>query len=52
VLRIGRAAAVLRRFKDRPLPELLAACRQDMEEFLAGAPRGDDLTLLALRRVA
>jgi phosphoserine phosphatase RsbU/P len=47
---IGRAAAVLRRVKDRPLPELLAACRADMEEFLAGAPRGDDLTLLALRR--
>jgi sigma-B regulation protein RsbU (phosphoserine phosphatase) len=49
---IGRAAAVLRRVKDRPLAELLAACRQDMEEFLGGAPRLDDLTLLALRRVA
>jgi phosphoserine phosphatase RsbU/P len=49
---IGRAAAVLRRVKDRPLAELLAACRADMEEFLNGAPRGDDLTLLALRRVA
>ena len=49
---IGRAAAVLRRVKDRPLDELLAACRADMEDFLAGAPRGDDLTLLALRRVA
>lgn len=49
---IGRAAAVLRRVKDHPLAELLAACRGDMEEFLHGAPRGDDLTLLALRRVA
>jgi len=49
---IGRAAAVLRRVRDRPLDELLAACREDMEEFLGGAPRGDDLTLLALRRVA
>jgi len=48
---IGRAAAVLRRVKDRPLAELLAACKEDMEKFLAGAPRGDDLTLLALRRV-
>jgi sigma-B regulation protein RsbU (phosphoserine phosphatase) len=47
---IGRAAAALRRVQDRPLAELLAACRADMEEFLAGAPRGDDLTLLALRR--
>ena len=49
---IGRAAAVLRRVKDRPLADLLAACRADMTEFLAGAPRGDDLTMLALRRVA
>jgi sigma-B regulation protein RsbU (phosphoserine phosphatase) len=49
---IGRAAAILRRVKDRPLADLLAACRRDMEEFLGGAPRGDDLTLLALRRVA
>jgi sigma-B regulation protein RsbU (phosphoserine phosphatase) len=49
---IGRAAAILRRVKDRPLAELLAACRADMQEFLAGAPRGDDLTLLALRRTA
>ncbi|HXO20816.1 MAG TPA: PP2C family protein-serine/threonine phosphatase [Thermoanaerobaculia bacterium] len=49
---IGRAAAVLRRVKDRPLTDLLAACRADMEKFLSGAPRGDDLTLLALRRVA
>lgn len=49
---IGRAAAVLRRVKDRPLSEILAACRSEMEDFLAGAPRQDDLTLLALRRVA
>jgi sigma-B regulation protein RsbU (phosphoserine phosphatase) len=49
---IGRAAAVLRRVKDLPLAELLAACRGGMDEFLHGAPRGDDLTLLALRRTA
>jgi sigma-B regulation protein RsbU (phosphoserine phosphatase) len=49
---IGRAAAVLRRVKDRPLADLLAACLGEMEEFLGGAPRQDDLTLLALRRVA
>jgi sigma-B regulation protein RsbU (phosphoserine phosphatase) len=47
---IGRAAAVLRRVKDRPLAELLAACRKGMADFLNGAPLGDDLTLLALRR--
>lgn len=49
---IGRAAAVLRRVKDQPLADLLAACLGEMEEFLGGAPRQDDLTLLALRRVA
>jgi sigma-B regulation protein RsbU (phosphoserine phosphatase) len=49
---IGRAAAILRRVKDSPLADLLAACRADMEEYLNGAPRGDDLTLLALRRVS
>jgi phosphoserine phosphatase RsbU/P len=48
---IGRAAAVLRRVKDEPLEEVLRACKEDMESYLAGAPRGDDLTLLALRRV-
>lgn len=49
---IGRAAAVLRRVKDRPLADLLAACLGEMEEFLRGTPRQDDLTLLALRRVS
>ncbi len=48
---IGRAAAALRRTRSLPLTELLAACRADMQDFLAGAPRGDDLTLLAVRRV-
>lgn len=48
---IGRAAAALRRAFRLPLPELLAACRQDVESFLAGAPRSDDLSLLAVRRV-
>jgi phosphoserine phosphatase RsbU/P len=47
---IGRASAALRRASRLPLPELLAACRQEMQEFLAGAERSDDLTLLALRR--
>ncbi|HEX4953189.1 MAG TPA: SpoIIE family protein phosphatase [Thermoanaerobaculia bacterium] len=48
---IGRAAAALRRARGLPLTDLLAACRADMQDFLAGAPRGDDLTLLAVRRV-
>jgi sigma-B regulation protein RsbU (phosphoserine phosphatase) len=49
---IGRAAAVLRRVKDLPLADLLAACLGEMEGFLRGTLRQDDLTLLALRRVA
>lgn len=49
---IGRASAALRRAARLPLAELLAHCRDEMDDFLAGAPRGDDLTLLAVRRLA
>lgn len=48
---IGRAAAALRRARSFPLPELLAHCRADMEEFLAGHARPDDLTLVVVRRL-
>lgn len=47
---IGRAAAALRQAAGQPLPELLAACRDEVDRFLDGARRGDDLTLLAVRR--
>lgn len=47
---IGRAAASFRRHAHLPLPDLLAACRDDMETFLDGSPRTDDLSLVALRR--
>jgi len=49
---IGRAAATLRRNAGLPLPELLAACRAELDRFLEGSPRGDDLTLVAVRRAA
>ncbi|WP_243382432.1 PP2C family protein-serine/threonine phosphatase [Geothrix alkalitolerans] len=49
---IGRAAASLRRGAGLPLPDLLTACRADLERYLGDAPRGDDLTLVAVRRVA
>jgi sigma-B regulation protein RsbU (phosphoserine phosphatase) len=49
---IGRAAASFRRAAKLPLPELLAACRADLESFLDGGPLGDDLSLLAVRRSA
>lgn len=51
---IGRAAAALRRAASAAGPSLaglLASCRADVEAFLDGTPRGDDLTLLAIRRV-
>ncbi len=49
---IGRAAAILRRSAALPLPDLLAACRAELDRFLEGAPRRDDLTLVAVRRAA
>ncbi len=51
---IGRAAAALRRATGTAgatLAQVLATCRADVETFLDGAPRGDDLTLLAIRRL-
>lgn len=48
---IGRAAAALRRAAKLPPTELLAACRREVDTFLEGASRSDDLTLLALRRL-
>lgn len=47
---IGRAAAAFRRALGVPLDELLAACKKDLDDFLEGASRGDDLSLLAIRR--
>jgi sigma-B regulation protein RsbU (phosphoserine phosphatase) len=48
---IGRAASAVRSAQNAPLEELLRACRSDMEAHLGSAPRGDDLTLLAVRRL-
>ena len=49
-LGIGRAAIALQRGEGLPLTEVLAVCRGELERFLGGGPRADDLTLLALRR--
>lgn len=46
---IGRAAAAVRRASHLPLAELLRSCRAELDAFLGAAPRGDDLTLVALR---
>jgi sigma-B regulation protein RsbU (phosphoserine phosphatase) len=47
---VGRAAAALRRARNLPLHQLLASCRTDLDRFLSGAQRGDDLTMVAVRR--
>jgi sigma-B regulation protein RsbU (phosphoserine phosphatase) len=47
---VGRAAAALRRAGHLPLREMLAACRGDLERFAEGSRRGDDLTMVAVRR--
>jgi sigma-B regulation protein RsbU (phosphoserine phosphatase) len=49
---VGRAAAALRRASNLPLDALLASCRRDLESFLGDAPRGDDLTMVAVRRAS
>lgn len=49
---VGRAAAALRASMHLAPRELLAACRADLDLFLRGAPRSDDITMVALRRIA
>lgn len=48
---VGRAAAALRRAGGLPPQELLSSCRGDLEGFINGSPRSDDLTMVAVRRV-
>ncbi|HJV21819.1 MAG TPA: PP2C family protein-serine/threonine phosphatase [Holophagaceae bacterium] len=49
---IGRAAATFRKAARLPLPDLLGTCREALDRFLGDTPRGDDLSLVALRRIA
>jgi sigma-B regulation protein RsbU (phosphoserine phosphatase) len=49
---VGRAAAAFRRARNLPPRGLLASCRSDLERFIGGAPRGDDLTMVVVRRVS
>jgi sigma-B regulation protein RsbU (phosphoserine phosphatase) len=48
---VGRAAAALRRASGLRPRELLASCRSDLDSFVGGVPRGDDLTMVAIRRI-
>ncbi len=45
-----RAADLAARFRQRPVEELLDAFRADLDGFLDGAARADDLTVMAIRR--
>jgi serine phosphatase RsbU (regulator of sigma subunit) len=45
-----RFGALLSRFRDRPLEELMEALRQDLVAFRGDMPVGDDVTLLVVRR--
>jgi sigma-B regulation protein RsbU (phosphoserine phosphatase) len=48
---VGRAAAALRRASNLRPRELLASCRGDLDRFISGEPSGDDLTMVAVRRI-
>ncbi len=48
---VGRAAAAFRRSRSLPLQELLASCRGDLANFLGSLTHGDDITLIAVRRL-
>lgn len=45
-----RVAAVARRLNGGPMGRALLDCLQDLDAFRAGAPRGDDLTVMMVRR--
>jgi sigma-B regulation protein RsbU (phosphoserine phosphatase) len=49
---VGRAAAALRRASNMPPNQLLVSCRADLESFIGNSQRGDDLTMVAVRRLA
>src|SRR6266851_2294211 len=47
---VDRVTRLVRQQAARPPAELIAACLDDLRAFAATDPRGDDLTLLAIRR--
>jgi sigma-B regulation protein RsbU (phosphoserine phosphatase) len=47
---VDRVTHLVRQQAARPPAELVAACLDDLRTFAAGAPRLDDLTLLAIQR--
>lgn len=47
---VDRVTHLVRQQAARPPAELIAACLDDLRSFVAGSPRVDDLTLLAIKR--
>ncbi len=45
-----RLEAVVRRWREDPLPELLRAIDRDLNEFASGVPFADDRTMVVIRR--
>lgn len=48
---VGRLVEVLGRYRSLSPPELVGACLDDLDAFLLGAPKTDDVTIVAIRRV-
>jgi phosphoserine phosphatase RsbU/P len=48
---IDRLSGLLAGKSAHKTPDLIAACLRDLETFRSGAPKEDDLTLMAVRRV-
>jgi sigma-B regulation protein RsbU (phosphoserine phosphatase) len=49
---LERLEELLRRERDRPLPEIARGVDAAMIDFAAGSPQSDDQTLVLLRRAA
>ncbi len=47
---VDRLSRLLERNHAAPLPALLSACLEELRAFRGGAPRMDDLTIMAIRR--
>jgi len=47
---VDRVTRLVRQQAAHPPAELISACLDDLRTFVAGAPRLDDLTLLAIKR--
>lgn len=48
---VERLTALLPALARRPVSDMVAACREDLAAYLAGAPKTDDITIMAVRRI-